>query len=353
MEEHTDNRQKILIADDSEMNRSILTDMLGEEFDIIEAADGVEAIEQLEKYDVEISLVLLDIVMPRLDGFGVLAKMNEKKLIQDIPVIIISSENASSFVERAYELGATDYIQRPFDTHVVRRRSLNTIMLYGKQKLLKGLIEEQIYKREKEQTLMIDILSHIVEFRNGESGQHVVNIRLITDLMLKTLVGITDKYNLTSSDIDIITLASSLHDIGKIAIDEKILNKPGRFTDEEFAIMKTHTSKGAEMLEKLPNVKTEPLVQKAYEIARWHHERYDGRGYPDGLKGEEIPVSAQIVALADVYDALTSERCYKKAFTHEQAISMISNGECGTFNPLLIDVLNKVADTLKDRKSVV
>ena len=222
-------------------------------------------------------------------------------------------------------------------------------MLYGKQKLLKGLIEEQIYKREKEQTLMIDILSHIVEFRNGESGQHVVNIRLITDLMLKTLVGITDKYNLTSSDIDIITLASSLHDIGKIAIDEKILNKPGRFTDEEFAIMKTHTSKGAEMLEKLPNVKTEPLVQKAYEIARWHHERYDGRGYPDGLKGEEIPVSAQIVALADVYDALTSERCYKKAFTHEQAISMISNGECGTFNPLLIDVLNKVADTLKEK----
>ena len=196
---------------------------------------------------------------------------------------------------------------------------------------------------------MIDILSHIVEFRNGESGQHVVNIRLITDLMLKTLVGITDKYNLTSSDIDIITLASSLHDIGKIAIDEKILNKPGRFTDEEFAIMKTHTSKGAEMLEKLPNVKTEPLVQKAYEIARWHHERYDGRGYPDGLKGEEIPVSAQIVALADVYDALTSERCYKKAFTHEQAISMISNGECGTFNPLLIDVLNKVADTLKEK----
>lgn len=349
MEEHTDNRQKILIVDDSEMNRSILTDMLGEEFDIIEAADGVEAIEQLEKYDVEISLVLLDIVMPRLDGFGVLAKMNEKNLIQDIPVIIISSENASSFVERAYELGATDYIQRPFDTHVVRRRSLNTIMLYGKQKLLKGLIEEQIYKREKEQTLMIDILSHIVEFRNGESGQHVVNIRLITDLMLKTLVGITDKYNLTSSDIDIITLASSLHDIGKIAIDEKILNKPGRFTDEEFAIMKTHTSKGAEMLEKLPNVKTEPLVQKAYEIARWHHERYDGRGYPDGLKGEEIPVSAQIVALADVYDALTSERCYKKAFTHEQAISMISNGECGTFNPLLIDVLNKVADTLKEK----
>jgi len=350
MEELENNsKQKILIADDSEMNRSILTDMLGEEFDIIEAADGVEALEQIEKYEDEISLVLLDIVMPNLDGFGVLAKMNEKKWIQDIPVIIISSENASTFVERGYELGATDYIQRPFDTLVVRRRSLNTIMLYGKQKVLKGLIEDQIYKREKEQSLMIDILSHAVEFRNGESGRHVVNIRLITDLMLKTLAGMTDKYSLTSNDIDIITLASSLHDIGKIAIDEKILNKPGRFTDEEFAIMKTHSAKGSEMLAQLPNVNSEPLVQKAYEIARWHHERWDGRGYPDGLKGEEIPISAQIVALADVYDALTSERCYKKAFSHEKAIEMITNGECGAFNPLLLEVLNKVADTLKER----
>ena len=347
--EETKIKQKILIADDSEMNRSILTDMLGEEFDILEASDGLEAIEQIEKYDDQISLVLLDIVMPNLDGFGVLAKMNEKHWIQDIPVIIISSENASSFVERGYELGATDYIQRPFDTLVVRRRSLNTIMLYGKQKALKGLIEEQIYKREKEQSLMIDILSHAVEFRNGESGKHVVNIRTITDIMLNTLAGMTDKYHLTPADIDVITLASSLHDIGKIAIDEKILNKPGRFTDEEFAIMKKHSAYGADMLAQLPNVKTEPLVQKAYEIARWHHERWDGRGYPDGLKGEEIPISAQIVALADVYDALTSERCYKKAFSHEQAISMIINGECGVFNPLLLEVLDKVSDTLKER----
>ncbi|MDE7454668.1 MAG: diguanylate cyclase [Clostridia bacterium] len=347
MEEFVKNKQKILVADDNEMNRSILADMLGEEFDIVEAADGVEAVEQLEKYDDEISLVLLDIVMPRLDGFGVLAKMNERKWIQDIPVIIISSENASAFVERGYELGATDYIQRPFDTLVVRRRSLNTIMLYAKQKGLKGLIEEQIYKREKEQSLMIDILSHIVEFRNGESGKHVVNIRTITDMMLKTLVSITDKYHLSNTDIDIITLASSLHDIGKISIDEKILNKPGRFTDEEFAIMKTHTSKGADMLSALPNVKTEPLLERAYEIARWHHERWNGRGYPDGLKGDDIPISAQIVALADVYDALTSERCYKKAFSHEQAVTMILNGECGEFNPVVLDVLRAVESTLK------
>lgn len=343
------NKQKILIADDSEMNRSILTDMLGEEFDIIEAADGIEAVEQIEKYDDEISLVLLDIVMPRLDGFGVLAKMNERQWIQDIPVIIISSENASAFVERGYELGATDYIQRPFDTLVVRRRSLNTIMLYAKQKALKGMIENQIYKREKEQSLMIDILSHIVEFRNGESGKHVVNIRTITDLILKALVGITDQYHLSSADIDIIALASSLHDIGKIAIDEKILNKPGRFTDEEFAVMKTHTTKGADMLEALPNVKTEPLLRRAYEIARWHHERWNGRGYPDGLEGEQIPISAQVVALADVYDALTSERCYKKAFTHEQAVQMILNGECGVFNPVILDVLRAVEPTLKEQ----
>lgn len=353
MEEFVNAKQKILIADDSEMNRSILTDMLGEEFDIIEAADGVEAVEQIEKYDDEISLVLLDIVMPRMDGFGVLAKMNERQWIQDIPVIIISSENASAFVERGYELGATDYIQRPFDTLVVRRRSLNTIMLYAKQKALKGLIEEQIYKREKEQSLMIDILSHIVEFRNGESGKHVVNIRTITEMILRTLIGMTDQFHLSPADIDIITLASSLHDIGKIAIDEKILNKPGRFTDEEFAIMKTHTSKGADMLAALPNVKSEPLLMKAYEIARWHHERWDGRGYPDGLKGDEIPIAAQVVALADVYDALTSERCYKKAFSHEKAVEMILNGECGAFNPLILDVLRNVEPDLKEQLSNV
>ena len=351
--EETKIKQKILIADDSEMNRSILTDMLGEEFDILEASDGLEAIEQIEKYDDQISLVLLDIVMPNLDGFGVLAKMNEKHWIQDIPVIIISSENASSFVERGYELGATDYIQRPFDTLVVRRRSLNTIMLYGKQKALKGLIEEQIYKREKEQSLMIDILSHAVEFRNGESGMHVLHVHTITEMLLNRLVQKTDKYPLTQKQIHLIGNASALHDIGKISIPAEILNKPGRFTPEEFAIMKAHTVEGAKMLGDIPFRRNEALIKVGYEICRWHHERYDGGGYPDGLKGDEIPIAAQVVSMADVYDALTSERVYKPAYTHEEALAMIAHGECGAFNPLLLECLQDISDALKQELHVM
>ncbi|MDE7213929.1 MAG: response regulator, partial [Anaeroplasmataceae bacterium] len=338
--------QTILITDDSEMNRSLLADMLGNDYNILEAEDGTQALAYLQNEGSKIDLVLLDIVMPKMDGFEVLAYMNRNGWIKDIPVIVISSETSPSCMERAYELGVTDFINRPFDVWIVRRRVMNTLMLAGKQKMLVGMVTDQIYKREKMSNLMITILSHIVEFRNGESGMHVLHIRTISEILLKNIVIKTNKYGLTQMDISLISTASALHDIGKIGIPDEILNKPGRFTDEEYAIMKKHSELGAAMLDDLDFLQDEKLVKYAREICRWHHERYDGRGYPDGLKGDEIPISAQIVALADVYDALTSPRVYKPAFPHEKAIQMIVNGECGVFNPLLIECLLEVEETL-------
>ena len=340
-------RQKILIADDSEMNRSILADMLEEEFDIIEAENGLEAVSILQQCADELSLVLLDIVMPEMDGFEVLMVMNQRQWIEDVPVIMISAETRSSQIERAYKLGITDFISRPFDALIVHRRVVNTILLYAKQKKLVGMVADQIYEKERQGNLMIDILSHIVEFRNGESGLHVLHVRTLTEMLLRRLSQKTDRYRLTPAEIAIITTASALHDIGKIAIDENILNKPGRLTDEEFAIMKTHTTVGAEMLENLPIHQHDPLVNVAYQICRWHHERYDGRGYPDGLRGDSIPISAQVVALADVYDALTSVRVYKPPFPHEEAVQMILDGKCGTFNPLLLECLQENAEVIR------
>ncbi|MCI8971144.1 MAG: response regulator, partial [Oscillibacter sp.] len=342
----TEQKQKILIVDDSELNRAILADMLDNEYEIIEAENGLQGVGLLQQRGAEISLVLLDIVMPQMDGFGVLDVMAQNQWIEDIPVIMISAETGSSHIERAYELGVTDFISRPFDALIVHRRVVNTIMLYAKQKRLANMVADQIYENEQRSSLLIDILSHIVEFRNGESGLHVLNVRTLTELMLNHLIQKTDRYQLSASDISMICTASALHDIGKISIDEKILNKPGRFTDEEFAIMKTHSMAGAEMLENLPIHQDDPLVQVAYNICRWHHERWDGRGYPDGLHGDDIPISAQIVALADVYDALTSKRCYKDSFSHDKAVEMILAGQCGAFNPLLLDCLRELAPDL-------
>ena len=310
MEKNTEQRYTILVADDSDMNRFMLRNMLEESYDIIEAEDGLQAVELLQKQDTEISLVLLDIVMPNMDGFGVLAAMNKNQWIESTPVIMISAENTQSYIERAYELGVTDYISRPFDVMVVRQRVINTIMLYAKQKRLVAMVADQIYQKEKSNNLMISILSHIVEFRNAESGLHVIHIQTMTEILLKCLAGKTNKYKLDREKINLISMASALHDVGKIAIPTEVLNKPGRLTKEEFEVIKQHPVYGADMLRDVPG-QGEPLVKYAYEICRWHHERYDGRGYPDGLAGEEIPISAQVVALADVYDALTSERVYR------------------------------------------
>lgn len=341
-------KYKILIVDDSEMNREILSSILGDEFDILEAADGKECISVIRKYGRDIALVLLDIVMPEMDGFEVLEFMNKHEWIDDIPVIMISSEDSAASVKKAYEMGVSDYINRPFDVEVVHRRVFNTIKLYAKQRRLIALITNQVYEKEKNNRILIEILSQIVEFRNGESGRHVLNVNIITGILLEQLAQITDKYNISWSDRLIITTAASLHDIGKIGIDEKILNKAGRLTPQEIEKMKEHTVIGASILENMELFKDEELVKTAYQICRWHHERYDGRGYPDGLKGEEIPVSAQVVALADVYDALVSRRVYKKSYSHEEAMKMILGGECGAFNPVLLQCLTEAQDKIKE-----
>lgn len=331
------------------LNRALLADMIGDAYRILEAEDGKQAVATLQKEGTGISLVLLDYVMPQMDGFDVLEVMNKNGWIKDIPVIMVSAESDAAYVERAYELGVTDFINRPYDVNIVRRRVVNTLMLYQKQRTLMGMVADQIYEREKSNNLMVYILSHIVEFRNGESGMHVLNVQAMTEMILTQLMSMTDQYPLTAEDISLITMASSLHDIGKIAIPEEILNKPGRFTDEEFAIMKTHSAVGSDMLDDLELYKDEKLVRVARDICRWHHERWDGRGYPDGLAGEEIPISAQVVALADVYDALTSPRVYKPPFSHEEALRMIREGECGAFNPLILECLTAVADDLENR----
>ena len=340
-------KEKILIVDDSEMNRSILADMLGDNYEIIEAEDGVQAVVILQRMHTSIDLVLLDVVMPQMDGFGVLTAMNQNHWIDDIPVIMVSAETESSQAERAYELGATDFITRPFDSFIVLRRVVNTLLLYAKQKQLIGMVEEQLYEKEKDSRTMIDILSHIVEVRNGESGLHVLHVRVITDFLLQRLKRRSDEYALTDEYIKLVGTAAALHDIGKIAIDEKILNKPGKLTDDEFKIMKTHTVIGAKMLEGEFLQQENPLVKVAYEICRWHHERYDGKGYPDGLKGDDIPISAQVVALADVYDALTSVRAYKVPYDHDDAVRMILDGACGAFNPVLLACLEENSGELR------
>lgn len=329
----------LLVVDDSEMNRVILSEMLKDQYDIIEADSGEAGISCLERHGEGISIVLLDIVMPGADGFDVLSRMSRSGWIDDIPVIMISSEDSDDMVLRAYELGASDYISRPFDARIVRQRVSNIMRLYAKQRRLSAMLAQQFYERERDSRMLVDIMGGAMELRNGESGPHVQHVRKLTEMMLEHLVRKTDRYRVSSSERATISAASTLHDLGKLAIPDYVLNKPGRLTSEEFEIMKTHTTVGANMLESMTQYRDSALVQAARDICRWHHERWDGNGYPDGLKGDDIPISAQVVSLVDVYDALTSDRVYKKAIPHDEAMQMILNGECGVFNPLLISCL--------------
>lgn len=340
-------KEKILVVDDSNMNCKTLQKLLEDEFEIVQANDGLEALSLLKERAREFSLILLDIVMPKVDGFNVLKTLNQLHLSENLPVIIISGETNPDYLKKAYALGVTDYINRPFDAVIVRSRVKNAIKLYDRQRRMAFLAANQVYKLETTSHLMVNILSHIVEQRNGESGSHVLNVQFITEILANNLTERTDRYPMSREDIKLLCDASAIHDIGKIAIPEEILNKPGKLTKEEFEIIKRHSKLGAEMLESVSHLQDEPLLKMSYEICRWHHERWDGRGYPDGLKGEQIPITAQIVSLADVYDALTSDRVYKKAYSHETAILMITNGECGQFNPLLIECLTAVQDRLK------
>ena len=342
-------KPSVLIVDDSEMNRVILNEMLKDEYRILEADNGRTALDMVDRYGDELSLVLLDIVMPGMNGFEVLGELSRRSVADSLPVVMISSEDSDDVVLRAYELGASDYINRPFNARVVRRRVSNTIRLYAKQRRLTNLLSQQYNERVKNSRMLIDVMAGVMELRNGESGLHVTHIEKLTELLLGCLVHRSDKFPLDNEQRSAIAMASALHDIGKMSIDDAILNKPGRLTTEEFEIMKTHTTLGADMLLELGRQHAgNPLLEYAYQIARWHHERWDGKGYPDGLKGDDIPIAAQVVSVADVYDALTSVRVYKDAIPHEEAIQMILDGKCGEFNPLLLDCLLEVQDQIAE-----
>ena len=339
--------RKLLIADDSELNRAILVSVLEKNFDILEAADGKEAIATLAAHEGNIAALLLDVVMPEADGFEVLEEMNRRGWIDEIPTIMISVETGGSYIDRAFQLGAADYVSRPFVPNMIRRRVINAILLHTKTRKLTGLIADHFYRRERNTDILASILGYAVEFRSGERGTHMTNVSRITGLLLHRLLERTDRCPIGPEDIETVCIASSLHDIGKLLIPEGILTKPTALTPGEFDIVKQHTRLGAKIISDLPIYQNETIIKYALEICRWHHERWNGEGYPDGLKGEDIPIAAQVVSLADAYDALTSKRCYKEAFSHEKALEMIRGGECGSFNPLLLECLNDIADTLK------
>lgn len=337
--------RKLLIADDSELNRAILVSVLEKNFDILEAADGKEAIATLAAHEGNIAALLLDVVMPEADGFEVLEEMNRRGWIDEIPTIMISVETGGSYIDRAFQLGAADYVSRPFVPNMIRRRVINAILLHTKTQKLTGLIADHFYRRERNTDILAAILGYAVEFRSGERGTHMTNVSRITGLLLHRLLERTDRCPIGPEDIETVCIASSLHDIGKLLIPEGILTKPAALTPDEFDIVKQHTRLGAKIISDLPIYQNETIIKYALEICRWHHERWNGEGYPDGLKGEDIPIAAQVVSLADAYDALTSKRCYKEALSHEKSLEMIRGGECGNFNPLLLECLNDIADT--------
>lgn len=342
--------QQILIVDDSDMNRAMLREILKDNYSILEAGNGVECLSCVEHMGSSLSLILLDLNMPEMDGFEVLAELSRLGYMDDIPVIIISGTDSTADICRAYDLGATDYIHRPFNTQVIYRRVSNTITLMAKQRRMAELVNRQIDRATKQQELMVDFLSRIIGYRSGESNPHFANISTLSALLLQALQKRKNHYGLTEQDCQLIATAAVFHDVGKIGIPESILLKPGKLTAKEFEVMKTHTLIGDNLIKSLEIYHDEPLLQMAAQICRWHHERYDGGGYPDGLKGEEIPICAQVVSIADAYDALMGARPYKPAFSSEKAIQMILNGECGVFNPVLVDCLLEVASQQKTEK---
>lgn len=345
-------RQSVLIVDDSELNRKMLGQMLGSRFDIAEAASGEACLQLLEQNATGISIVLLDIHMPGIDGFTVLEEMNQKNLLEQIPVIMISSEDTVDAVRRAFDLGASDYISRPFDAKVVYQRIINTIQLYAKQRRLSAMAADLAFEKERASRMMIGILSQVVEKRNGESRDHVQRVAQLTSMLLAGLAQKTDRYPLTREMRRTIATAAALHDIGKMEICEDLLHKEGPLTEAERRTLQSHTLLGAQMLEEQPECRDDAFARTAYNICRWHHERYDGGGYPDGLQGEQIPIEAQVVGLADVYERLVSRPVDGHARTHSEVVQMICTGVCGAFNPLLLDCLqdmeSEIARAMQD-----
>lgn len=353
-----DDKEKIiLIVDDIELNRAILNDLFYREYCVVEAENGEEALEFIERYGDKIAIILLDIMMPVMDGFGVLREMTNRHLIDKYPVFLITAEDSDEVINRGYDMGVVDVIHKPFNPSVIRRRVGNTVELYARRFHMESIIEEQTRELEnqadklKETSLaMVDALSTVIEFRDCESGQHIQRIRRICKSLITEIMKVNPSYGFSSQQIEEISVAAAMHDIGKIAIPDYILNKPGKLTFQEFEIMKEHTIRGCEILESVPYIHDSSSYRYYYDICRWHHEKWDGNGYPDGIKGDEIPIWAQVVALADCYDALISKRVYKPAYPHAQAIRMIIRGECGAFNPILLDCFSKVSKTLESLK---
>jgi len=340
-------RKVMLIVDDIEMNRAILKEIFTPEYEILEASNGVQALDIIHQNANEISIVLLDLIMPEMDGFEVMTKLSTEGYLPRIPVIVITAENDSENENNVLELGASDLIGKPFIPNVVKRRVNNVASLYNYQLNLEGIADDLSHRLRASNDAVIDTLISLIEHRSLESGQHILRIRKYTMTLLEQIVEMTGKYNLNEDMIRTMSEASALHDIGKVVIPDGILNKPGRLTPEEFEIMKTHTTEGAKVITRMGMIKDSLYSSYAYNICRYHHERWDGRGYSDGLKGNEIPICAQVGGVADVYDALTTKRVYKPAYTHEQAVKMITNGECGLFSDELMSYFIAAADKFK------
>ena len=341
----------VLVVDDMEINREILTEILGEEYRVETAENGRMALEMIEKMQGILAVVLLDLMMPEVDGFAVLEVMQEKGWIEKIPVLIISGETSVKAERKCFDYHISDFIRKPFDNALVKKRVRNVVNLFQYQRNLEDKVQEQTTvlreqnkllrsqadKLKKSNTNIIEILGTVVEYRDFESGEHINRVKGYTRILARRLAENYPEYGLDQDKIDIIVSASALHDVGKIAIPDNILLKPGRLTDEEFACMKTHTSRGSEILQNIRNAWDDEYGKISYQICRHHHEKFDGRGYPDGLVGDDIPIAAQIVSIADVYDALVSERVYKGVYGNSLAYQMILGGECGQFSPDVLE----------------
>lgn len=343
------NERTILIVDDIEINRAVLSEIFKDDYNTIEACNGVEALDIINS-GTEISAMLLDLIMPEMDGFETLREMNRLGKIQSIPVFLITAEESEEMLLEGYNLGAVDVISKPFRAHFLKHRIGNVIELYGYQNELESIVARQVESLNEMNRSMVETLATLIEFRDCESGEHVKRICGLTKILMTQVSSMYQEYYLPQEEINKIVTSSVLHDVGKIAIPDNILNKPGRLTDEEFEIMKQHTTKGCEILQKIPHIMDKGIYYYSYDICRHHHEKWDGRGYPDGLSGDNISIWAQVVAVADVYDALTSERVYKKAFSHETAVEMIRNGECGAFNPKVLKAFDAAIDSIKNEK---
>lgn len=349
-------RDKVLVVDDVEINRDILEEILKDDYCVIKAEDGEKALQVMQECNEEIAVILLDLVMPKMDGYTVLEELHNNKWMDKIPVLIISAESSAETETQCYDYGISDFIRKPFDNRVIKKRVQNVVDLFAYKNNLEEKVAEQTKTLKKQNEILhiqaeelhqnkakiIEILGTVVEYRNLESGEHINRVKGFTKIMAEQMVKKYPEYGLTPEDVEIISAAAALHDIGKIAIPDHILLKPGRLTPEEFEIMKTHTTKGCDILDSIEGAWDEEYGKVSYEICRYHHERYDGKGYPDGLKEDEIPISAQLVAVADVYDALVTERVYKRAIPKDEAFQMILDGKCGVFSPKLMECFKEV-----------